>query len=308
MMEPFTCSHCGALRATDARFCKKCGKPFVAQRVRPRSLATSPQVTKPVAHAPQPATTSTPTAARRDAWQKPVVFAVWTVVTAALFLGLLLQPPPIDDGVDEGPAAPTATPTPEPTATPALPPKPPDVDEVYRCEVRGPGGEVLGEFNIMLLSKRYVWEVGSTTLVRGIGDITRKAQPFSPELLGLLSSAREVIVIGTADATPVSVPDNPQENRRADDRASTLFDVVTRVRGGREQSVFKANFGQWRDAAGGVSYDDQRRIIIVEVRQRTAGLPMNVGLRQALEQNRSRQRIFQHLLDNYSRSGDFEVL
>jgi hypothetical protein len=46
----------------------------------------------------------------------------------------------------------------------------------------------------------------------------------------------------------------------------------------------------------------------VEVRDRAYSLDMSIGLRKALEQHQATQRIFYHLLRNYSESRNFEVL
>ena len=168
---------------------------------------------------------------------------------------------------------------------------------------------MLGIFDIMLLSKQYVWVSGSIRLVKNLGDIIAKGKTaFSPQLTQKIIDAPEVIVIGTADETPTTVKNNPREVRRADDRSTTLYQVVLGIKDENEQAVFKTNFGQWTNETNeGVSYDDQRRIIIVEVRNRSKNLSLNEGLRRALEEYQNIQPIFRHLLNNYSRSGNFEV-
>jgi hypothetical protein len=237
------------------------------------------------------------------AWQKVLTSIVWAVVTLALLWLTLQRSAPVE--VENLP--PVYGPSLVASGSPAVPP---DVESVYRTVVKDKDGTVLGQFDILLLSKQYVWVSGSTTLIKNLGDITSKGKPpFSAQLSQRILNVPEVIVIGTADEAPIAVRNNPREVQRADDRSTTLYQVVSRMKDENEQAVFKTNFGQWVGAAHEqISYDDQRRIIIVEVRNRSRNLPMNVGLRQALEQYQNAQRIFHHLLNNYSKSRDFEVL
>lgn len=304
MAQPFNCTHCGTLRPSNAHFCKKCGQPFRARRVSP--LAPSGARTRQIVAPPIPSAAPTggprnKPGASRIPLQKISLSIIWAVVTLTL-LWLTFHP--------NTPAEAETGPTVDGPSTAASEPSamPPDVEKVYHTDVKGKDGALLGEFDIVLLTKQHVWFTGSTRLVKGLGDITGKGKtPFSPRLNQRILDAPEVIVIGTADAVPTAVRNNPREVRRADDRSTTLYQVVSKMKD--EQAVFKTNFGQW---AGGtdeqISYDDQRRIIIVEVRHRSKNLPLNEGLRQALEQYQSTQRIFYHLLNNYSKSKSFEVL
>ena len=89
MAQPFNCATCGTLRPSNANFCKKCGRPFTAQRVSPitRSKNLTQKITAP---APVPATPAN--IARRQKkpgagsaqWQKVFISIIWTVVTIAL--------------------------------------------------------------------------------------------------------------------------------------------------------------------------------------------------------------------------------
>lgn len=309
MSHPFTCVHCGALRPSTGRYCKQCGRPFLVIQVTPRPTNINTARTRRLTAAPGPTVVTAPSPRAKAGgarWrqQKAFLLALWLVVTAVLLWATLGRD---DEPVEAAVPQPTATPAPARDQPEAAPP---DVEKVYRTRLTGPDGEVLGDFDIVLLSKRYAWVPGSRTLVKGLGDISRDgAGALSPQLRARIAAAPEVIGIGTADQRPLKAKNQSAEERRAADRSSTLSDLATKLRGGDEQSVFRVNFGQWSGPVlGDDSYDDQRRVIIVEVRNRSPKLDMAVGLRRALEEHQAEQRIFFHLLNYYSLSGNFEVL
>ena len=133
--------------------------------------------------------------------------------------------------------------------------------------------------------------------VEGLGDLTQKgATAFSSELQDLIMQSNEIIVVGTADVRNRV----DAERERANSRTRTLFDVVTKIRG-KEFSVFRWNLGQWTGSTN-VSLTDQRRIILIEVKKRTKGLDLTQGVRQALEQHKTSQPIFEQILNDYSDS------
>lgn len=303
MAQPFNCVICGTLRPSNAHFCKKCGRPFAAQRVSPLTQRKH-QTQQISAPAQASMTTGQPKkpAAPGVLWQKVLVGIIWAVVTLVLVWFTLQRSSPVKADYIPDVNEPERV-------TSSVPAVPPDVEKVYHTEIKDHAGKVLGIFDILLLSKRHVWVSGSIRLVKNLGDITGKNKtPFSLQLNEKIINAPEVIVIGTADEAPLAIKNNPLEVRRADDRSNTLYQVVLKMKDENEQAVFKTNFGQWTSTANeAVSYDDQRRIIIVEVRNRSTKLPLNEGLRQALEQYQHAQPIFFHLLNNYSKSRDFEV-
>lgn len=178
-----------------------------------------------------------------------------------------------------------------------------DPDAVYHSEITMPDGST-GVFDIYLLDKRYVWKTGSETVIEGLGDLSTKDKwktAFSPQLRELIKNANEIVVIGTAD-----IRNNAErENARAGSRSRTLLDVVTEVRE-KGQSSFNWNLGQWKGSTS-VPFEDQRRVIFIEVVRRSKGMDLRDGVRRALEENQTAQPIFRDLLNSYTKSDEFEI-
>lgn len=182
---------------------------------------------------------------------------------------------------------------------------PPEVDPkgVYHSEITMPDGST-GIFDIYLLDKKYVWKTGSETVIDGLGDFSVKDHwqtAFTKPLQELIKNAREIIVVGTADIRN----EKERENARAGNRSRTLLNVVTEMRG-NGQSAFNWNLGQWKGSTN-VPFEDQRRVIFIEIVSRSKGLDLKEGVRLALEMNQAEQPIFKDLLDSYSKSEDFEI-
>jgi hypothetical protein len=240
---------------------------------------------------------------------KPAIVAVWLVVTALL---ILLPSDREDSMMVRAVPAPTPTPAAAPApppvveAIPAPPVLPPEVDPkgVYTLKITEHDGST-GTFEISLLSKQHVWVQGSETNVERLGNISVKngELKFSETLRQAIEASPEVIVVGTAD---VVGKDRQREDERATARSRTLFDVVTKIRGGDEQSSYQLPLGQWRGPES-VSPGDQRRIIIVRVLSRTRGMSLTDGVRKTLEYYQEDQPIFKDILNNYSKSHEMQV-
>lgn len=182
---------------------------------------------------------------------------------------------------------------------------PPEIDPnaVYRSEITMPDGST-GIFDIYLLDKRYVWATGSETIIEGLGDLSVKGawkSLFSEQLQNLIKNANEILVVGTADIRNKT----ERENARAGNRSRTLLSVVTDIRE-NGQTAFNWNLGQWKGATS-IPFEDQRRVIFIEIVRRSAGMELKDGVRRALEENQAAQPIFRDMLNSYTKSDDFEI-
>ncbi|MBK8809697.1 MAG: hypothetical protein IPN69_03080 [Acidobacteria bacterium] len=189
-----------------------------------------------------------------------------------------------------------------PTTSKELPPEI-NPNGIYHSEVTLADGST-GAFDIYVLDKKYVWETGSESVVEGLGDLSQKNKwktAFSERLQELLKNANEIIVVGTADIRSAT----ERENARAGNRSRTLLNVVTEIRG-NGQTAFNWNLGQWKGSRK-VSFEDQRRLIFIEVVRRSAGADLKEGVRKALEEHQTAQPIFTDLLYSYSKSNAFEI-
>jgi hypothetical protein len=199
----------------------------------------------------------------------------------------------------------TPIPTITPTTTPTPEELPPEInpDETYKVQVAMPDGST-ANFGIYLLSKGYVWVKESETTVKGLGNLSkgRWITALSPELQEKIRKCPEIIVVGTAD---IRNKDLKRENDRAGNRSRTLYEVVTGIRGS-EQTAYNWNLGQWNDSKKD-DYDDQRRVIFIEVSNRTRGFDIKQGVRMALEKFQYDQPIFKDMLNSYSKSKEFDI-
>ena len=182
---------------------------------------------------------------------------------------------------------------------------PPEINAngVYHSEVFLADGST-GVFDIYVLDKKYVWATGSETVVEGLGDLSQKDKwktAFSEKLRELLKNANEIIVVGTADIRN----NTERENARAANRSRNLLNVVTEIRG-NGQTAFNWNLGQWKGSSN-VPFEEQRRLVFIEVVRRSAGADLKEGVRKALEEHQAEQPIFTDLLTSYSKSKDFEI-
>lgn len=230
-----------------------------------------------------------------ERWHR-LFLMLWMIVSGFL-LFIIPEPEKQTAKVEDG----------RPKATPSPPKKglPPEVDPnaFYRSEVTMPDG-LTGIFDIYILDKKYVWKTGSETIVKGLGDLSQKDRwktALSDDLQTLIKNASEIIVVGTADIRS----NTERENARAGNRSRTLLNIVTEIRG-NGQTAFNWNLGQWKGKRS-VPFEDQRRVIFIEVVKRSEGLKFKDGVRAALKNYQAAQPIFEEMLTSYSKSDDLDI-
>ena len=228
-----------------------------------------------------------------ERWHR-LILILWVIVVGILLFNIPERLPQLVRGKDNVSNV--------PNTAKELPPEL-DPNGVYHSEVTLADGST-GVFDIYLLDKRYVWQTGSETVVEGLGDLSDKNKwktAFSEKLQELLRTANEIVVVGTADIRNAT----ERENARAANRSRNLLNVVTDIRG-NGQTAFNWNLGQWKGSSS-VPFEEQRRLIFIEVVRRSAGADLKEGVRKALEAHQAEQPIFTDLLSSYSKSNDFEI-
>ena len=157
-------------------------------------------------------------------------------------------------------------------------------------------------FVIHLLTDDYKWKLSRWDLL----EDSQSEINFSPPMRRLMNSAVEIICLG-ASSEEIENGLSPDDGRQKEEwRASKRAESIAKwVRAVLENSVNvrKLNIGH-RDPSnepnGMLDTSDQRRIIIVLVIKEEEGVNMDQALRDAFQQERSKQPIYETILTRYS--------
>lgn len=206
-------------------------------------------------------------------------------------------------------SSPSPTPVPvrhpKPVGEYVAPPQPEDPPEVmggsYIPYAKDSAGKK-ASFLIHLLTDEYRWKLSRWDLLE---DLQSEIN-FSPAMRLLMNSATEIICIGASSEEIENGLSYDEGRQKEEWRAGRRADSIAKwVRAVLENpiNVRKLNIGH-RDPTieiGDTSdTSDQRRIIIVLVLKAEDGVNMDQALRDAFQQERNKQPIYETILTRYS--------
>ncbi len=206
-------------------------------------------------------------------------------------------------------SSPSPTPTPvshpKPVGGYVAPPQPQDPPEVLRGNYVPYAKDSNGKkasFLIHLLTDEYRWKLSRWDLLE---DLHTEIN-FSSEMRLLMNRAIEIICIGASSEEIENGLSYEQGRQKEEWRAGRRAESISKwVRAVLENpvNVRKLNIGH-RDPTletNGISdTSDQRRIIIVLVLKAEDGVNMDQALRDAFQQERNKQPIYETILTRYS--------
>lgn len=225
-------------------------------------------------------------------------FSVFTLNLISVTIAFPLYPP-----------SPTPTPTTSPLVHPGpsggyvAPPAPENPPEVLSGDYIPYAHDNQGKrasFLIHLLTDDYRWKLSSWNVLEDL----QSEVDFSSPMRRLMNRAVEIICIGgSSEEIESGLTHNEgreKEEWRAGKRAESIAKWVRAVLE-KPVNVRKLNIGHRDPTIEGVQdTSDQRRIIIVLVLKEEEGVNMDQALRNAFQQDRARQPIYETILTRYS--------
>lgn len=159
-------------------------------------------------------------------------------------------------------------PAPAPDQPPPPPPPPPPPDPNWD---KGPAGQV----DLFVLSQEKRWELGTTKVVDAGGEAVEDMRAKLKLLLWQLRmDYGDLIAVGTASCEGIL----GREGRRAGDRSDQLVDWLREALADLDdpepRQIYRLNLGKFRECNGlsPDQTDDQRRVIVLAIRNKKHGL------------------------------------
>jgi hypothetical protein len=182
-----------------------------------------------------------------------------------------------------------------------VPPTPPDVarDVVVR-DAQDLSGR-FASFRILLLSDQFRWRLSSADQLEEMPSWPL----FTPEMRAALNKAVEIVCVGASSEELPGGFSTHEGRLREERRAARRADQIAAwVRGAlsKEILVRKLNIGHHVFTGRLGDTADQRRVVIILVLERNAGVNIDEALRAAMSRESPRVPVFHALLTQYSLS------
>lgn len=221
-----------------------------------------------------------------------LVWLVSTCATSALDWGVqhFLQQrrlretagqPPIQARVEEE----FRPPVPRDSAPEPPPPPPPPPDTGWRKEPAG-------AFDLFVLSQEKRWKLGTAKVVDADGeDVEDMRSKLKLLLWQLRMDYGDLIAVGTASCEGALGRESSRAGRRSEHLVEWLREALADLNDPEPRQIYRLSLGRFREC-GGLSpeeTDDQRRIIVLAIRNRHHGLSLD-ALGERLRQDLSALR------------------
>lgn len=168
--------------------------------------------------------------------------------------------------------APDPQPAPTPVPEPAPPPEPPVWDQA-------PAGGV----DIFVLSQENRWKLGTAKVVDADGDAVEDMRAKLKLLLWQLKmNYGDLIAVGTASCEGILGREKTRAGRRSEKLVEWLREALVDLDDPEPRQIYRLNLGKFQDCHGlsPDETDDQRRVIVLAIRNKTHGLsPGELGKR-----------------------------
>lgn len=150
------------------------------------------------------------------------------------------------------------------------PPAPPNPGEGEWVAIRG------DKIDVFVLTQEYRWELGTTNVKTPGGAIAAMDRKLGALLTQGGGRYHDLIAVGTASCEGNDIRESDRAADRAHELVRWLRDALQGIDDRTDRNLYRLRLGRFRSCEGSMRRDtaDQRRVILVAVKQRLAALDL----------------------------------